>query len=152
VSNGTVRTRLIRWLCAVAIAHLLAGLTLTLMAHLPMFENYHHGIEQAFWPHGVPAESRPQQVWWIRLFGATLQFVAVLMLAMVRVADRVRRAEPWGWLIAGLLLWAPQDMAISASAGIWVHVAIDAVALLVLLPPLVWLYRHDGKALRQQTA
>jgi len=50
---------------------------------------------------------------------------------------------PWGWLIAGLLLWAPQDILISVRGGVWSHVWLDLAALLALLPPLIWLYRYD---------
>jgi hypothetical protein len=46
-------------------------------------------------------------------------------------------------LIAGILLWAPQDMWLSAQQQVWSHVWLDGFALLVLLPPLFWLYRHD---------
>jgi hypothetical protein len=56
----------------------------------------------------------------------------------------------WGWLMAGLLLWAPQDIVISLSAGMWSHLVIDLLALLVLMPPLVWLYRHDRQHLIAQ--
>jgi hypothetical protein len=49
----------------------------------------------------------------------------------------------WGWLVAGILLWAPQDMWLSAQQQVWSHVWLDGFALLVLLPPLFWLYRHD---------
>ena len=40
---------------------------------------------------------------------------------------------------------APQDIAISLQATMWSHVAIDALALSMLLPPLVWLWRNDKK-------
>ena len=50
---------------------------------------------------------------------------------------------PWGWLIAGIVIWAPQDMLLSAQAQVWSHLWFDGLALFALLPPLFWLYRHD---------
>ena len=79
------------------------------------------------------------------MFGATLQSYGLYMLALVHIGNRLKRAMPWGWLIAGILLWAPQDMLISAQAQVWSHLWFDSVALLVLLPPLFWLYRHDRR-------
>jgi hypothetical protein len=54
----------------------------------------------------------------------------------------------WGWLITGIVLWAPQDMLISAQAQVWSHLWFDSLALLTLLPPLFWLYRHDRRKSR----
>jgi hypothetical protein len=65
------------------------------------------------------------------------------MWVLVRVADRTGRSEIWGWLVIGLLVWAPQDMLISLQAAQWQHVRIDSFALASLLPPLLWLFRHD---------
>jgi len=77
------------------------------------------------------------------LFGATLQVVAIWLFALVRIADRYHRFETWGWLLFGLLIWAPQDMLISALAGVWIHVVVDVFALVLLVPPLAWLYGYD---------
>jgi hypothetical protein len=52
-------------------------------------------------------------------------------------------------LILGLLVWAPQDMAISAQAHCWTNVALDLVALVLMLPPLLWLCKHDLKEARR---
>jgi hypothetical protein len=48
-------------------------------------------------------------------------------------------------LIAGLLLWAPQDIVISLQAGAWQHVWLDALALAGMLPPLAYLVFIDRK-------
>jgi hypothetical protein len=127
--------------------HLLAGVTLTWAGHSGLLDGYLQNIEQAFWGADavVPATARTQQVWWLALFGATLQSYALYMLALVHIGNRLKRAMPWGWLIAGIVLWAPQDMLISAQARVWSHLWLDSIALLVLLPPLFWLYRHDRR-------
>ena len=144
--HSPFRKALVVWLYAGALMHLLAGLTLTWVGHSGLLDNYLNTIEQAFWgANAVPATAHAQQVWWLALFGATLQSYALYMFALVHIGNRLKRAMPWGWLIAGILLWAPQDMWISAQAQVWAHLWFDSFALLVLLPPLFWLYRHDRR-------
>lgn len=85
------------------------------------------------------------QIWWVSLFGATIQTVGWWMLALVYLGARHRLAFAWGSLALGLIIWAPQDMWISAQADMWINVWIDALALITLLPPLFWLWREDNK-------
>lgn len=144
--SNPLRKALVVWLYAAALMHLLVGLTLAWAGHSGLFDNYLNTLEQAFWGAGsVPVTARTQQVWWLALFGATLQSYALYMLGLVHIGDRTRSAMPWGWLIVGIVLWAPQDMWISAQARVWSHLWFDGFALLVLLPPLFWLYRHDRR-------
>lgn len=135
----------VRWLQAVALAHLIGGLVLTWAGHAPWFDGYFASIEQVFWSQAAPAAARQQQVWWMALFAATVQSYALYMLALIQVGDRFADHRVWGWLMAGLLLWAPQDLWFSLRVGLWSHGVIDALALLALLPPLAWLYRHDRR-------
>ena len=142
---STTRPLLVRWLYATAVGHLLVGLVLTWAGDAHVFEAYHRSVEHFFWPEGAaPAASRNAQVWWIALFGATVQSTALWMAALVHLGDRHRSAAAWAWLLAGLALWAPQDLALSIHARVWAHVWVDSLALLVLVPPLVWLWRHDS--------
>lgn len=142
------RVLCVRWLQAVALAHVLGGLVLTWAGHSSLLDDYLLSIEQAFWGQAAPLPGREQQIWWQALFGATLQSYSVYMLGLIHLGDRCRSHLAWGWLIAGLVLWAPQDVLVSLQAGMWSHLIIDAAALLVLLPPLFWLYRHDRPAAR----
>ncbi|WP_434607524.1 cell division protein [Pseudomonas sp. R1-7] len=144
VPPSPLRKALVAWLYAAAVMHLFAGLTLAWAGYSGLLDDYLNTIELAFWgADSVPATARAQQVWWLALFGATLQSYALYMLALVHIGNRLKSAMPWGWLIVGILLWAPQDMWISAQARVWSHLWFDSVALLVLLPPLFWLCRHD---------
>lgn len=138
-----LRPWIIRWLYAAALVHLLIGLLLPWITGSALLDPYHRSVEAFFWQGEAPAAARAQQVWWMSLFGATLQSMALWMLALVHIGARTRLASIWLWLAAGLLLWAPQDMLISAQAAAWSHLAVDTFALLVLLPPLFWLYRQD---------
>lgn len=140
----SLRPALVLWLYAAAIVHILAGLTLTWAGHSGLLDGYLHTLERAFWgAEAVPAAGHEQQVWWLALFGATLQSYSLYMLALVHIGNRSKAPSVWGWLIAGVLLWAPQDMWLSAQQQVWSHLWLDGFALLMLLPPLVWLYRHD---------
>lgn len=126
-------------------AHLLVGMLLPLVAHAAVFDNYHHAIETAFFGAQVPPGSRALQVWWISLFGPTVQAAAVWMGALAWIGARQRNAFAWGALIAGIVLWAPQDIFISLRAGCWAHVWLDLFAVAAMLPPLFYLFFIDRR-------
>ncbi|MES2743216.1 MAG: cell division protein [Pseudomonadota bacterium] len=148
MNRPMARKWVLRWLYAGAIGHVLVGALLPWLVDAALFEPYHRGIEAAFWPgaDGAPAAARAQQSWWIALFGPTVQSMALWMLALIRFGARQRDGAAWGWLIAGLVLWAPQDIAMSLRADCWPHVWLDCAALLALLPPLVWLWLTERRA------
>lgn len=142
---GTARDRMAWWLYAVAIAHLLGGIAYAWLADGTTLDSYHRGIEAYFWNGPAPAAARAQQAWWMGLFGATLQCASVWMLALVHIGYRSRQRTAWGALLAGLLIWAPQDIALSLQAGVWSHVVADGAALVAMVPPLLWLWRCDAR-------
>jgi hypothetical protein len=86
---------------------------------------------------------RREQAWWMSLFGATVQCLGIWMLALVRYAGRHRIAGLWLWLAVGLLVWAPQDAILSWQAGVTIHLVVDSLALLAMLPALLTLWRWD---------
>lgn len=139
----TPRRIVVRWMYAAAIAHLLVGAAIPWIAGASWLDAYHRDIEWHFWTGAAPEAARAQQVWWMSLLGATVQCASVWMLALVHLGNRLRRREVWGWLLAGLSIWAPQDMLLSWQAQVWSHVAIDVAALVAMAPPLVWLWRRD---------
>jgi hypothetical protein len=148
--SNSLRPALVLWLYAVAIVHILAGINLTWAGHSGLLDHYLHNLELAFWgADAVPAAGHEQQVWWLALLGATLQSYSLYMLALVHIGNRSKAPMVWGWLIAGILLWAPQDMWLSVQRQVWSHLWLDAFALLVLLPPLSWLYVHDRQKITQ---
>lgn len=143
MKTETVRTWAVRFTYASISVHLLVGALLPLIVNAGIFDGYHRGIETAFWGADIPAQARAQQTWWIALFGPTVQAAAVWMGALAWMGDRQRNAFAWGALIAGIALWAPQDMLISLRADCWVHVWLDAFAVAAMLPPLLFLYFTD---------
>lgn len=144
-SPAAERTRrwLVRWLYAVAAGHVLVGVLLPWLGAMAWLDDYHRSIAQHFGGGASLEAARAEHVWWMALFGATVQSLGVWMLALVHIGARHRLATVWLWLLAGLALWAPQDVAWSLQAGVWLHVGADALALVVLVPPLLWLYRND---------
>jgi len=143
--NETLRTWAVRWTYATIAGHLLVGMLLPWIAGAELFGDYHRGIENAFWSSAAPDAARAQQLWWISLFGPTVQGAAVWMGALAWMGDRQRNAFAWGALIAGIVLWAPQDMFISLRAGCWANVWIDTFAVLIMLPVLAYLFIVDRR-------
>ncbi|MHA3734295.1 cell division protein [Pseudomonas sp. Eth.TT006] len=153
VPSISLRRMLVLWLYAAALVHLLAGLTLSWAGHSGLLEGYLQTLEQTFWgADAVPVAAREQQVWWLALFGATLQSYSLFMLALVHIGNRLQTPLAWAGLMAGIVWWAPQDMLLSAQQQIWSHLWFDSAALLVLLPPLLWLYRHDRRISSSDTS
>lgn len=139
------RSGLVYWLYAIAFTHWVVGVLLTWFMRLSIFADYNHQVLSKFWPSTTPAGALELQVWWISLFGATLQNFSLFMLLLIYLGHRLRLSLIWGWMIIGIVLWAPQDMWISAQRELWVHLWVDSAALLIMLPPLFLLWRFDRK-------
>lgn len=140
-----IRNRLVVWLYAVTAAHVFVGLLLPWIGNAEIFESYHRSIEVGFWGGAAPVEARQQQIWWIALFGPTVLSTSLWMGALVHIGNKHRSPFAWGWLIAGVAVWAPQDMIISMQVNCWPHVWVDLISVLALIPPLLWLWRHDRR-------
>jgi hypothetical protein len=143
------RTWAVRIVFAAVALHLVVGMALPFIVHWPFLNLYHQAIAGAFWgPYTVPAAAIAHQRWWMALFGPTVQAAAIWMGALAWLGARHRLPFAWGALMAGLLLWAPQDMAISLQADAWMHVWLDALALAGMLPPLAYLFFIDRRKAR----
>ena len=145
MKRATLRTWAVRLTYASIAGHLVVGALLPLIVGLGALDGYHLAIERAFYGAAIPEQARAHQSWWISLFGPTVQAAAVWMAGLAYMGDRQKSAFAWAALIAGIVLWAPQDMYISLLAGAWAHVWIDTAALLIMLPPLFALYVIDRK-------
>lgn len=144
---GLWRMRLVTWLSLAAIAHVIGGLVMFFCSSQPWTGDYHRAVARAFWPLSVDMDTvRREQAWWMSLFGATVQCLGIWMLTLVRYAGRHRIADIWLWLAIGLLVWAPQDMFLSWQAGVTVHLVVDSLALVAMLPALFLLWRWDRVA------
>lgn len=146
----SLRSWLIRWLYLITFGHFAAGVLLAWFSDLSFFDQYHHSILNQIGDLSVTAHQL--QVWWLSLFGATLQNLAIFMGVLTYLGSKQRSAFVWAWMIVGLILWAPQDMLISLRIDLWLHVWVDSFALLLMLPPLIILWRVDRKSICARNA
>lgn len=143
-SDSLIRSWLVGWLYLIAVGHFVVAIGLIWCADLPWFTNYHLSILQAF-GFSSHAAAMELQLWWIALFGATVQAFALFMLALVYLANRYRHPGVWLFLAGVILLWAPQDIFISIQKNVWTHAWVDLAAVIALVPPLVALWWLDRK-------
>ncbi len=139
----TLRHWLIRWMYLITFGHFAAGILLAWFSSFHFFDQYHESILTRFGELSVHVHAL--QVWWLSLFGATLQNLAIFMGVLTYVGNKYRNHIVWAWMIVGLVLWAPQDMLISLQIDLWPHVWVDSIALAVMLPPLAILWWLDRK-------
>lgn len=140
-----VRTYLIYYLYAWVIIHLLVGLLLPWLKYFPILEPYHYSIESAFFGSSVPQSAKDLHLWWMGLFGATVQFASIYMGLLVYVGSKYKLNIIWKGMILGLIVWAPQDIFISLQYNIYSHVVMDMLVVIMLVPVLLWLNNIDTK-------
>jgi hypothetical protein len=140
-NHQSLRCWLISWMYLITLGHFVAGVLLAWFSSADIFDHYHQTILVQF---GIAQNSAQDlQEWWLSLFGATLQNLAIFMGALTYLGNKFRHASVWIWMIVGLIVWAPQDILISLRIDLWLHVWIDIVALFLMLPPLIALWRID---------
>ena len=143
MNSAALRPWLIRWLYLITLGHFAGGVLLAWFSNFSFFDHYHQSILDRFGDVSIHAHGL--QVWWLSLFGATLQNLAIFMGVLTYVGSKQRSAFVWAWMIIGLILWAPQDMLISMRIDLWLHVWVDSFVLLLMLPPLIILWWVDRK-------
>ncbi|SHN43337.1 hypothetical protein SAMN05192549_11678 [Duganella sacchari] len=137
------RMLLVRWMYIAVAAHLVVGVLLPLCAGMPLTDGYRRSIEDFFFGGEASQAGRALHMWWLALFGPTVQAAAIWMAGLVVIGDQQKNAYAWLMLALGLIVWAPQDMLISARAHCWTNVWLDLAALTLMLPPLLWLCKTD---------
>lgn len=126
-----------RWLVGVAVAIIVFGIAMSVLAGTAVFAPVMRLVEAVFWPDAVPdPESRALLAWALAVWGATLAGfgICVAWIAAVPLAAGSRGA--WWTLLAATVVWFALDTARSAAAGFWVNVAINAVIAIAILVPL----------------
>ena len=153
MNHDTLRRNLVCWMVTAVVGHFVVGVLLPWCSGMAALEGYHLDVESYFWQGAAPAAARAQQLWWISLFGPTVQCMALWMGALVYMGYRYRSPFAWGALVAGVVLWAPQDIYISLQAKVWPHVWADSVAVATLLPPLLilWWIERQWQLTTQQS-
>ncbi len=143
MNANVIRPWLIRWMYLITIGHFVSGILLAWFSGFSILDTYHHAVLSGFLSDDVSAAMHALQVWWLSLFGATLQNLAIFMGVLTYVGNKYRSALIWGWMIIGLVWWAPQDIIISLQVNLWLHVWVDAIVLIMMLPPLAMLWWFD---------
>jgi hypothetical protein len=138
---NNLRKWLICWMYLLSFGHFAAGILLAWFANTQVFDHYHNSILGQI--NDFSATALQLQKWWVSLFGATLQNIAIFMGILTYVASKQRSGFVWGGMIIGLVVWAPQDMLISLQINLWLHVWVDLLALALMLPPLLILWWLD---------
>jgi hypothetical protein len=127
-----------RWLYLVCAVHVIVGIAMPLLLATPPGVAYVAELWHAFGAAGAPPEPTAALVrWLVVLLAAMVAGWGVLMAGLVRLAFRERRRAPLDVLLAGLAVWAPLDMGWSASRGVWSHVVLDVLALIVIVVPVL---------------
>lgn len=147
-----MRRLIIAWLYLLAAAHWLLGVAMTWFSHSSWFANYHATVLSRFYIELDNADAYALQLWWVSLFGATLQAFSLLLLALIYVADRRQYSNIWLVLAGVILVWLPQDIYVSQLHFMFLHVWIDLIAAFMLVVPLLWLWHSDRKLARIQSS
>jgi hypothetical protein len=137
------RRFLVRWIYLMAAVHLVVGVLLPLCANMAITDAYRRSIEDFFFGGAAPQAGRALHVWWISLLGPTVQAAAIWMAGLAVIGDKQRNAYAWAMLVLGLIVWAPQDMLISARAHCWINLWTDVAVMAAMLPPLLYLCKID---------
>jgi hypothetical protein len=133
----------VRWLYLATLGHFLAGLLMALSGGSMLFSHYNQSALETF-ALDTNQSAVSLQIWWLAIFGATLQAFSVLLAALIYLGNKFRERNVWLLILVAILIWAPQDIYFSAMQGIWLNVWVDLAALVSLLPPLIFLMRCDG--------
>jgi len=137
------RRLLIRWTYLVTFGHLASGIFMAWGSNATAFDQYHQIILTQ--SGNASAAALVLQQWWLSLFGATLQNLAILMFILIYVGNKYRDASVWLWMIIGLIIWAPQDIILSLQINLWLHVWVDVIALILFIPALISLWISDRR-------
>lgn len=141
--NSAIRYRLICWMYFISLMHFFGGVLFAWFSDLGGLDGYHNLVTEQF--AGLTTHTRELHIWWLSLFGATLQNIAIFMGVLTYVGSKERRPLIWMWMIIGVIVWAPQDIWISLKINLWAHVWLDIIALLIMVPPLLGLWWIDKK-------
>jgi hypothetical protein len=116
-----------RLLVTIAVAHVAAGLALTL---LPLAPAVHFALASAIF--GAD-KSSPTVMFLISVFGPTIASWGVLFFALVKTFFRHPAKGSWRALVLSIVLWAPLDSVLSMQYGLHAAVILNAGVAVVVL-------------------
>jgi hypothetical protein len=125
------------WLLVALAIQTAAGYAVAFLHDTALFAWHQDRVGLALWGSvDFPSEAARFRAWSFALLGGTMASWGVALLWVV--ARPFARREPWAWwaVVTSLAAWFPVDTALSAAHGVWVNVAFNAAALLMLAIPL----------------
>ncbi len=141
-NSAVLRIWCIRWLYLVVLGHFLVGLLMTWCGDSILFEAYNSSVLKKFLLIDSQA-AELLQVWWIAIFGATLQAFSILLMGLIYLGNHGKNHRVWLLIVAAIIIWAPQDIYFSWVHEIRMNLWVDIIAVMVLLPPLLFLISSD---------
>jgi hypothetical protein len=114
-------------LLTVALAHVIAGVSLTF---LPFAPSAHFKLVAAIFGEGKASE---EVMFLISVFGPTVASWGVLFFALVRTFFRNPTSGSWWALVLSIAVWAPLDSALSIYYGLYSAIALNAAVATVFL-------------------
>ncbi len=127
------------WLMLVMLAMVAIGYSAVVLLETPLWDWHQHATARALWA----TDAFPDEVFAYRrhamgMLGPTIAAWAVTMCFVV--AGPFRRRERWAWwcVLLSTFAWYPVDTLVSALEGVWVNVAFNTVALVLILLPLAF--------------
>lgn len=133
----------IRCLYLAAAGHFVVGLLATWFGDSILFSLYSQSTLGKFGL--IDRSSIELQLWWLAIFGATLQAFSILLFTVIYAGDRYKDNRIWLLIVIAILIWAPQDIYFSLRKNIWLNFWVDLAAVMTLLPPLIFLIKRDQK-------
>jgi hypothetical protein len=76
------------------------------------------------------------------IFGPTIASWGVLFLYAVNSAFSRPSPQAWWFMFTACLVWAPYDSIFSLQHGIYLNAIFNAVALVLIMTPLLLLRKH----------
>ena len=132
-----------RMLLFLALAHVAAGLLLTL---LPLVPSLHERLAATIFGEGRVTR---EVLFLVAVFGPTVASWGVLLFALVKAFFRNPSIATWRALVVSVLVWAVLDSSLCAYYGLYFAVALNVLiagALLAMLFAARSLARAGGSA------
>jgi hypothetical protein len=116
-----------RLLLTLALAHVIAGVSLTILPFAPLV---HFKLVAAIFGEGKASE---EVMFLVSVFGPTVASWGVLFFALVRTFFRNPTSSSWWVLVLSIAVWASLDSALCGYYGLYSAVALNAAVAALFL-------------------
>lgn len=121
-----------KWLKILAIIHIIGGLALPILVFTPLSAPYFDELTNRF------ANSNPESLrFLIGIFGPTVASWGLLFYYAIGKAFQSLKLSDWWILLCAILVWVILDSAYSWYFGIYSHLVINSIMLVLILIPFI---------------